>query len=348
MSGQKTAIVTGISGQDGAYLAQLLLAKGYRVIGGTRRSSSAQDYLPRLAALGIERDVQIEDLDLLEPTNIMRFVEKFKPDEFYNLAAQSFVGVSWEQPIVTTDINAIGVMRILESIRHSSPQTRFYQASTSEMFGKVQQIPQSETTPFYPRSPYGIAKLCAHWMTVNYRESFNLHASSGILFNHESPLRGQQFVTRKITLALARIALGEQDILEIGNMDAKRDWGYALDYVEGMWRMLQQDQPDDYVLSTGQSITVREFLMQVAQALSISIKWQGSGENEEGIDAKTGKVIVKVNKNFYRPAEVELLIGDPSKAINTLGWNPATKAHELARIMAAADYDMVSSGKVLY
>jgi len=342
----KTAFVTGVSGQDGAYLAKLLLEKGYRVVGGIRRTSTG--IIHRLAELGIEKDVELVTFDLSEFQNILRLLGQVKPDEFYNLAAQSFVGSSWELPLYTADVDAVSVCRILEGIRDIVPECRFYQASTSEMFGHVREIPQSELTPFYPRSPYGVAKLYGHWITVNYRESFGLHASSGILFNHESPLRGVEFVTRKITLALARIAQGEQDTLYLGNMDAKRDWGYAAEYVEGMWRMLQQDKADDYVLATGKTSTVRAFVEGAGKALDFDIVWEGEGENEVGIDRKSGKTLVRVDPKFYRPAEVEILIGDPTKAEQRLGWSPATDLNGLTDLMVKADYDRVKSGQVFF
>ncbi|HEX3860473.1 MAG TPA: GDP-mannose 4,6-dehydratase [Stellaceae bacterium] len=338
----RTALITGISGQDGAYLARFLLRKGYRVVGALRRSSSATT--PRLDELRIAREIEYVDFDLAEMTNILRALDGVKPDELYNLAAQSFVGLSFEQPLYTADADGIGVLRILEAIRHATPDTRFYQASTSEMFGKVQAIPQDETTPFYPRSPYGIAKMFAHWATVNYRESYGLRASSGILFNHESPLRGREFVTRKITLSLARICHGDLDVLELGNLDAQRDWGFAGDYVEGMWLMLQQETPADFVLATGETHTVRAFVDTAAARLGLSIEWAGNGENERGIDRCTGKTIVRVNPAFYRPAEVDLLIGDPRKAQETLGWQRKIGFEELVQLMAEADDRRVRDG----
>lgn len=342
----KTAFITGVSGQDGAYLSKLLLDKGYRVVGGIRRTSTG--IIHRLAELGIEKDVELVTFDLSEFQNILRLLEKVKPDEFYNLAAQSFVGSSWELPLYTADVDAVSVCRILEGIRDIVPECRFYQASTSEMFGHVREIPQSELTPFYPRSPYGVAKLYGHWITVNYRESFGLHASSGILFNHESPLRGVEFVTRKITLAMARIAQGQQDTLYLGNMDAKRDWGYAAEYVEGMWRMLQQDAADDYVLATGNTYTVRSFVEGAGKAVGFDMVWEGEAENEVGIDSKTGKTLVRVDPKFYRPAEVEILIGDPAKAKSALGWSPATDIAGLTELMVRADFDRVKSGRLYF
>lgn len=343
---QKTAFITGVSGQDGAYLSKLLLEKGYRVIGGIRRTSNAIDH--RLVDLGIDDDIEKVTFELAELPSIMRLIEKYKPDEFYNLAAQSFVGSSWEMPLYTADADAIGVCRILEAIRYASPQTRFYQASTSEMFGLVQTVPQNEKTPLYPRSPYGVAKVYGHFITVNYRESFGIHASSGILFNHESPLRGLEFVTRKITLGLARIAQGKQDVLELGNLSAQRDWGFAGDYVEGMWRILQQDKGNDFVLATGSTHTVRSFVERAAQELGLDIEWQGKDEQEKGIDRKTGKVIVAVNPKFYRPSEVELLIGDSAKAKELLGWEAKVQVDDLAAMMAKADFDRVKRDHVMF
>ena len=276
-----------------------------------------------------------------------RGIEAVAPDEIYNLGAQSFVEVSFDQPLFTSDVNALGVARMLEIIREVNPAIRFYQASTSEMFGKVQGIPQSELTPFYPRSPYAVAKLYAHWMTVNYRESYNIFACSGILFNHESPLRGIEFVTRKVTTGFARIREGQQDVLELGNLDAKRDWGFAGDYVEGMWRMLQQDQPDDYVLATGTTTSVRSFCELAAQAIGFQLVWEGEGQDTRGIDQKSGRTIICVNPRYYRPAEVDLLVGDPSKARNKLGWSPAVKLPQLVDMMVEADLRRVQAGQTL-
>jgi GDPmannose 4,6-dehydratase len=331
----RTALITGISGQDGAYLAKFLLGKGYRVVGALRRSSSGA--IPRLHELQVANDVEFVDFDLAEITNIMRALEKVKPDEIYNLAAQSFVALSFEQPVYTTEVAGIGPLRILESIRHSVPSTRFYQASTSEMYGKVQATPQDETTPFYPRSPYGFAKLLGHWATVNYRESYGLRASSGILFNHESPLRGREFVTRKITWSLARIRHGDLDVLELGNLSAKRDWGFAGDYIEGMWLMLQQDEAQDFVLATGENHTVRAFAETAAHRLGFDIEWAGAGPDERGIDRRSGKTVVRVNPAFYRPAEVDLLIGNPAKAQKILGWRRKVGFEDLVTLMADAD-----------
>lgn len=334
----KTALITGVTGQDGAYLAKLLLEKGYRVVGGLRRTSNGS--LGRLHALRIADAVELIDFDLAEITNIMRALEKVRPDEVYNLAAQSFVGVSFEQPIYTSDVDAIGPLRILEAVRQVIPTARYYQASTSEMYGKAQTIPQDETTPFYPRSPYGIAKLFAHWATVNYRESYGIGASSGILFNHESPLRGREFVTRKITWSLAAIRRGELDVLELGNLDAERDWGFAADYVEGMWLMQQQKQAQDFVLATGATHSVRSFVEIAAKRLDFDIEWSGSGSAESGLDRRSGKVVVRVNPAFYRPAEVDLLIGNPKKAKETLGWQPRVGFDELVTMMVEADRDL--------
>lgn len=331
----KTALVTGITGQDGAYLAQLLLQKGYRVVGGLRRSSVGAH--PRLHELGIADDVEFVDLDLIELSNVMRSLERIKPDEIYNLAAQSFVGLSFEQPIYTADTDGLGTMRMLEGVRQCVPTARFYQASTSEMFGKVQAVPQDERTPFHPRSPYGVSKLFAHWATVNYRESYALYAASGVLFNHESPLRGREFVTRKITWSLARIALGQLDVLELGNLDAQRDWGFAGDYVRGMWLMLQQNEADDYVLATGQTRTIRAFVEAAARRLEFDIAWRGSGIEETGVDRQSGRTLIRINPNHYRPAEVDLLVGDPSKAKAGLGWQPNVSFDDLVSMMVDAD-----------
>lgn len=333
----KTAFITGITGQDGAYLARLLLQKGYTVHGGVRRISHPE--LSRLEALGIAKEVQLHDFDLTEPYSVLRVLTSVKPDEFYNLAAQSFVGASWEVPIYTADVDGVAVVRILDAIRTMSPQTRFYQASTSEMFGLVQEVPQCETTRLYPRSPYGAAKVYGHYITMNYRESFGLHASSGILFNHESPLRGKEFVTRKITLALAKLARGGTDPVELGNMDARRDWGFAGDYVDGMWRMMQQDAADDYVLATGVTTTIRDFVNYAGAALGMDLVWDGAGISETATDRKTGRRVLQVNERFFRPAEVDLLIGNAGKAREKLGWVPKVGVQELAAMMAKADYD---------
>lgn len=344
MQTTKRALITGITGQDGAYLAQLLLEKGYEVTGTFRRTSSVNFW--RIEELGIQNhpNLKLVEFDLTDLGCILRLLQQGNFDEVYNLAAQSFVGVSFEQPVTTGEITGIGVTNLLEAIRIVNPKIRFYQASTSEMFGKVQAIPQQEDTPFYPRSPYGVAKLYAHWMTVNYRESYGIFASSGILFNHESPLRGREFVTRKITDSVAKIKLGKLDVLELGNLDAKRDWGFAKEYVEGMWRMLQADKPDTYVLATNRTETVRDFVTMAFKAVGIAIEWQGSAENETGHDAATGKVLVRVSPKFYRPAEVELLIGDPAKARKELGWQLNTTLEELCQMMVDADLRRNTAG----
>jgi GDPmannose 4,6-dehydratase len=333
----KTALVTGITGQDGAYLAQLLLNKNYQVYGTYRRASSNNFW--RIKELGIFDHPHLHriEYDLTDSSGSMHLLAKVQPDEVYNLAAQSFVGTSFTQPMTTTNITALGVLNLLEAIRVVNPKIRFYQASTSEMFGKVQAIPQNERTPFYPRSPYGVAKLYAHWMTVNYRESYDIFACSGILFNHESKLRGLEFVTRKITDNLAKIKLGKATVLELGNLNAKRDWGHASDYVEGMYRMLQAVQPDDYVLATHRTETIRSFVEMTCRAMDIGIEWQGEGQSEIGVDTKTGKTLVRVNPEFYRPAEVELLIGDYSKAQQQLGWQPTFTLEQICAEMSAAD-----------
>ncbi|MBU3588104.1 GDP-mannose 4,6-dehydratase [Polynucleobacter sp. 31A-FELB] len=338
MSGaKKVAIITGITGQDGAYLAQLLLDKNYSVYGTYRRTSSVNFW--RIQELGIDRhpDLHLVEFDLTDLSSAIRLLEKTKADEVYNLAAQSFVGVSFDQPITTAEITGIGPVNLLETIRIVNPKIRFYQASTSEMFGKVQAIPQVEDTPFYPRSPYGVAKLYAHWMTINYRESYGIFASSGILFNHESPLRGQEFVTRKITDTLAKIKLGLTPVLELGNLDAKRDWGFAKDYVEGMWRMLQAKEPDTFVLATNRTETVRDFVTMAAKAAGFDLEWRGAGEQELGVDLQSGKTIVRINPQFNRPAEVDLLIGNPEKAKKILGWEPKTSLESLCQMMVDAD-----------
>lgn len=333
----KRAIVTGITGQDGAYLAELLLSKGYEVYGTYRRSSSVNFW--RIEELGISEHPNLElvEYDLTDLSATIRLLEKAKPDEVYNLAAQSFVGVSFDQPHTTAEITGIGALNLLEGIRVVNPNIRFYQASTSEMFGKVQAIPQKETTPFYPRSPYGVAKLYAHWMTINYRESYDIFACSGILFNHESPLRGKEFVTRKITDSVAKIKLGKLSVLELGNLDAKRDWGYAKEYVEGMWRMLQAERPDTYVLATNRTETVRDFVSMAFKAANITIRFEGENENEIGIDVSTNNTVVRINPKFYRPAEVDLLVGDPEYARKQLGWEPKTSLEELCMMMVEAD-----------
>jgi GDPmannose 4,6-dehydratase len=341
---KKAALVTGVTGQDGAYLVELLLNKGYKVFGAYRRTSSVNFW--RLEELGVldYKELELVEFDLTDLSSCIRLIENCKPDEVYNLAAQSFVGVSFEQPVTTAEITGIGAVNVLEAIRLVDPSIRFYQASTSEMFGKVQCVPQSESTPFYPRSPYGAAKLYAHWMVVNYREAYGIFASSGILFNHESPLRGKEFVTRKITDSVAKIKLGKLDILELGNLDAQRDWGFARDYVEGMWLMLQVDTPDTYVLATNRSETVRDFVTMSFKAVGITLVWSGNDESEVAIDMVSGKVVVRVNSRFYRPAEVDLLIGDASKARNELNWAPRTSLEQLCEMMVQADLMRIKKG----
>jgi len=333
----KIAVITGITGQDGAYLAEYLLGLGYRVIGTYRRTSSLDFW--RLRALGVRDHDHLElvEFDLTDISSAIRLLDRHKPDELYNLAAQSFVGVSFEQPITTAQITGIGVVNLLEAIRIVNPAIRFYQASTSEMFGKVRQVPQSETTPFYPRSPYGAAKLYAHWMTVNYRESYGLFAASGILFNHESPLRGREFVTRKITHAVAQIISGKHDRLRLGNLESLRDWGYAKEYVTGMQAMLQQETADDYVLATGRAESVRRFVEIAFKAVDVSIIWSGEGNDEIGLNEKTGQTLVSIDSCFQRPAEVELLIGDYSKSKAAFGWEPETDVETLCHLMVEAD-----------
>jgi GDPmannose 4,6-dehydratase len=333
----KRAVVTGVTGQDGAYLTQLLLEKGYTVYGTFRRTSSVNFW--RLDELGITHhaNLHLVEYDLTDLSSTIRLLEKAEASEVYNLAAQSFVGVSFEQPITTAEITGIGALNLLEAIRIVDKDIRFYQASTSEMFGEVQAIPQAENTPFYPRSPYGVAKLFAHWSTINYRESYGIFGTSGILFNHESPLRGKEFVTRKITDAVAHIKLGQQQVLELGNLDAKRDWGYAAEYVEGMWRMLQADEPDTYVLATGRTETVRDFVRMACKAAEIDVEFTGSNEAESAVDTQSGKTIVRVNPYFYRPAEVDLLVGDATKASEKLGWTATTSLEGLCAMMVEAD-----------
>ena len=333
----KTAIITGVTGQDGAYLAELLLAKGYKIYGTYRRTSSVNFW--RIEELGIDKhpNLQLIEYDLTDLSSSIRLLQTSSATEVYNLAAQSFVGVSFDQPVTTAEITGIGPVNLLEAIRIVNPKIRFYQASTSEMFGKVQAIPQIEDTPFYPRSPYGVAKLYAHWMTINYRESYGIFGSSGILFNHESPLRGREFVTRKITDSVAKIKLGKLDCLELGNIDAKRDWGYAKEYVEGMWRMLQADEPDTFVLATNRTETVRDFVRMAFKSAGITVDFKGAAERESAIDTDTGKTVMRISPKFYRPAEVELLIGDPSKARLKLDWEPKTTLEQLCQMMVDAD-----------
>lgn len=337
---QKVALITGITGQDGSYLAEFLIEKGYEVHGVIRRASSFNtlriDHIfqdPHQS----KKNLILHYGDLNDSSNLSRLIESIKPDEIYNLGAQSHVRVSFDIPEYTGDVVALGTLRLLDAIRDTGVKTKFYQASSSEMFGMVQHVPQTEETPFYPRSPYGVAKLYGYWITKNYRESYNLFACNGILFNHESPRRGETFVTRKITRGLARIKLGLDEELYMGNLEAKRDWGYAKDYVEGMWMMLQQDQPDDYVLATNETHTVREFIEVSAKALDIDLEWRGKGLEEEGIDAATGKVIIRIDPQYFRPAEVDLLIGDYAKAKKMLGWKPRVTFSGLAKIMVDAD-----------
>jgi len=340
---KKIAMISGITGQDGGYLAKFLLEKGYRVLGLYRRG--ATDTFSKLKEHGIFDKIELLDFDLLELSNICRLLKKHQPDEFYNLAAQSFVAASWEEPIYTAQADGMGVLYILEAIREFSPKTRFYQASTSEMFGKVQEVPQTEKTPFYPRSPYGVSKLMAHWTCVNYSESFNVFACSGILFNHESPMRGREFVTRKITAHFAEMYTGKtEQPLELGNLNAKRDWGYSGDYVEMMWKMLQHNKPDTYVISTGETHSIREFVEEAGKHCGFDFEWKGSEENEVGIDKKTGKTIVRVNPKFYRPAEVDMLIGNPEKAKKVLDWKAKVDFKSLCRMMMLADIERAKKG----
>lgn len=335
----KKALIIGITGQDGAYLTKFLPSKGYEVYGAFRRTSGLN--LNGLKYLGVDDKVEYLPLELLEFTNISRALEKIQPDEVYNLGAQSFVALSFEEPIYTADVTALGPLRVLEAIRVVNPKIKFYQASSSEMFGKVQAIPQNEKTPFYPRSPYAASKLFAHWITVNYRESYDIFACSGILFNHESPLRGLEFVTRKITHAVAQIKFGLQHEVRLGNLDAKRDWGYAPEYVEAMWLMLQQDKPDDYVIASGETHSVREFAELACKTAGFDIVWEGKGIEEKGIDKKTGKTLIEVSQKFFRPAEVDILLGDYSKAKKKLGWQPRAKFQDLVNIMVEADIKRV-------
>ena len=343
----KIALITGITGQDGAYLAELLLSKGYIVHGIKRRSSSFNS--ARIDH--IYQDPQIPDAhfqihygDMTDSTNLIRIIQSIQPDEIYNLAAQSHVQVSFETPEYTANADATGALRILEAMRilGLAKKTRFYQASTSELFGKAQETPQKETTPFYPRSPYGVAKLYAYWITVNYREAYGMHASNGILFNHESPIRGETFVTRKITRAVAGIHLGVQKTLYIGNLDAKRDWGHARDYVDGMWRIVQQEIPDDYVLATGETHSVREFVELAFSKVGRKIDWQGKGIEEIGVDATTGETVVKIDSRYFRPAEVDVLLGDPSKAHRLLGWEHKVTFAELVSEMVSSDLELIA------
>jgi GDPmannose 4,6-dehydratase len=333
----KTAVVTGITGQDGAYLTRMLLQRGYKVKGTYRRGSSVNFW--RLAELGVldAENLELVEYDLLDIGAAFRLIERTQPDEVYNLAAQSFVGVSFDQPVATAQMTGVGPLNLLEAIRMVDTKIKFYQASSSEIFGLVQAVPQNEDTPFYPRSPYAAAKLFAHWLTVNYRESYGMFASSGILFNHESPLRGQEFVTRKITNTVARISRGQAEVLELGNLDAKRDWGYAEEYCHGMYLMMQHTVPDTFVLATGRTETVRNFVEQAFRAVDVSIAWKGQGVDEVGVDERSGKTLVRINPRFFRPSEVELLLGDYAKAKTQLGWEPETSLEDLCRMMVEAD-----------
>ena len=337
----KKALITGITGQDGSYLTELLLEKGYKVYGLIRRKSK-EDFGN---VEHLKDKITFIHADMTDLASLVNAIKISDADEIYNLAAQSFVKSSWDSPVSTAEINALGVLNLLEAIRLVKPTARFYQASTSEMFGKVQEIPQKETTPFYPRSPYGVAKLYGHWITINYRESYNLFACSGILFNHESERRGLEFVTRKITHAAAMIKEGKQEFVELGNLDAKRDWGHSKDYVKAMWLMLQQDQPDDYVVATGETRTVREFAKEAFKAIGIDVEFKGTGLDEVGVNKANGKVVIKVNKDFYRPAEVELLIGNPKKAEEKLHWKREISFHELVERMAKNDLELVRNNK---
>ena len=339
---KKKALITGITGQDGSYLAELLLEKDYEVHGMIRRSSSFnRDRIDHIYKDPHGKHLQLflHYGDLTDSSNMNRMLERVQPDEIYNLAAQSHVRVSFDVPEYTADVDAVGTLRLLDAIKETGLKSRFYQASTSELYGKAQEVPQSETTPFYPRSPYGVAKLYAYWIVINYREAYTLHASNGILFNHESPRRGESFVTRKITLGAAAIKAGKQDCLYIGNLDAKRDWGYAPDYVFAMWLMLQQDKPGDYVIATGETHSVREFMEKAFRALGLSIEWKGSGIDETGIDTKSGKTIVRIDPKYFRPTEVDLLLGNPAKANRAFGWKPSVTFDQLVEIMVKADWE---------
>ena len=338
----KTALITGITGQDGSYLTELLLKKGYEVHGIIRRSSSFNtfriDHLYKNESI-LNKTLFLHYGDLTDSSNLNRLVEKIQPDEIYNLGAQSHVQVSFELPEYTAEVDGVGTLRFLDAIRETGIKTKFYQASTSELYGKVQEIPQTEQTPFYPRSPYGVAKLYAYWIVVNYREAYDIFACNGILFNHESVRRGKTFVTRKISVAVSKIILGLQDSLSVGNLDAKRDWGYAPEYCEGMWRMLQAEKPDDYVMATGETHTVREFIEESFDVLGEEIIWEGEGIDEKGILKSSGQMVVNINPRYFRPTEVDLLIGDPSKAKTNLGWVPKVTFAELVKIMVTADYN---------
>lgn len=338
----KKALITGITGQDGSYLAELLLDKGYEVHGMIRRASyfnrARIDHLHKDKA-GRGKNLFLHYGDMSDSSNMNRMLERVQPDEIYNLAAQSHVRVSFEVPEYTADVDATGTLRILDSIKETGVYCKFYQASTSELYGRVQEVPQSETTPFYPRSPYAVAKLYAYWIVINYREAYGIHASNGILFNHESPRRGENFVTRKITLGAAAIKEGKKECLYMGTLDSQRDWGYAPDYVNAMWLMLQQEKPDDFVIATGEMHTVREFIEKCFGILGMAIQWQGKNEDEEGVDAKTGKVVVRIDPKYYRPTEVEQLLGNPTKAMSTLGWKPDVTFEKLVELMTLADWE---------
>jgi len=350
----KKALITGITGQDGSYLAELLLEKGYEVHGVQRPSSSIRT--ARINHLFNNSEIHDKTLflhhgDVTDTTNITTLIREIKPDEVYNLAAQSHVRISFELPELTAETDALGTLKILEAIRGQglSDTTKFYQASTSELYGKVIETPQSETTPFYPRSPYAVAKMYSYWMVKNYREAYGMFAVNGILFNHESERRGYNFVTRKITIGLSKIKLGQQEVLELGNIDAKRDWGYAKEYVEAMWLMLQTDTPEDLVIATGETHSVREFIMAACQELDIDLEWQGEGVDEVGIDKKTKKTIIRINPRFYRPTEVDLLLGDPTKAKDVLGWEAKIKFSDLAKLMTQSDFNLLKNGgQILY
>jgi GDPmannose 4,6-dehydratase len=348
----KKALITGITGQDGSYLTEFLLKKGYEIHGIIRRSSTFNTW--RINHIYKDPhetdDFHLHYGDIVDTTNIIRLIKEIEPDEIYNLAAQSHVQVSFETAEYTADCDALGILRILEAIRllNLEKKVKIYQASTSEMFGQAQEIPQKETTPFYPRSPYGAAKLYAYWIVKNYREAYNIFACNGILFNHESPRRGQTFVTRKITMALAKIKLGLQNKLYLGNLEAKRDWGYAKEYVEAMYLTLQQDKPDDYVIATGETHSVREFIEKACEELNIELKWKNKGINEKGIDKKTGKVIIEIDPVYFRPTEVNLLLGDPSKAKKILKWTPKTKFEDLVKLMVKADFNLIKNSKTIY
>jgi len=337
----KKVLITGITGQDGSYLAEFLLEKGYEVYGMVRRAST--EHFERINHL--RGKIHLMEGDLLDQLSLVNLIEEIRPAEIYNLAAQSFVPTSWTKPLLTGEFTGLGVTRMLEAVRHVDKNIRFYQASSSEMFGKVKETPQDEDTPFYPRSPYGVAKVYGHFITINYRESYGMYACSGILFNHESPRRGYEFVTRKVTNSAARISLGMQDGLKIGNLEAKRDWGYAMDYVKMMWMMLQQDEPDDYVIGTGKTNSVRHLVETSFKCVGIDIRWEGSGKEEKGYDAKTGKLIVEVDPKFYRPAEVDLLIANPKKAKETLGWVPEVSFEELVEMMVKSDLEINRKAK---